>query len=126
MNRSRCGQRGILESYFKKSSYKTRKISTSEKAEPTWPRPPFSNMRTIRRRSSRERASSEVVLTGGGLIMAGKAFVFRANPVQHLAGLVQLLPLKGGTVRRRRGGKMPPQKRPGQEFIQDDHAPLQS
>src|SRR5581483_781295 len=83
-------------------------------------------MRTMRRRSSRERSSRTVVLTGGGLIMIRKTGGFGANAFEHAAGFVELLRLERGAIDGRGGGELPAPELVGQKFVQHDHAPLQS
>src|SRR5678815_1013134 len=71
MQRSRPDQRGFAGSYFKTSSYKTRRISTRENAEPRWPRFADLTAFTIDLRICWLRLSSGVVFTGGVLVEVG-------------------------------------------------------
>src|ERR1041385_6808111 len=83
-------------------------------------------MRTTWRRSSFERRSRGVVLTGGPLAMIRKTFVLDVNAKQHLPGLLQLLALQGRTINPGRGGELAAQKRVRQEFVQENQTPLQA
>src|SRR5438046_1830737 len=118
MNRSRDGDFGFFASYFRTSSYRTRRISTSEKAAPTWPRCPAASVLMIVRRSALERSSS-LIVSGSVIYLYEERIdpVLGAKAIDERGGLAKL---RGPHLRRRRRLTI------RQTVVQQNKAPFQA
>src|SRR5262245_60517901 len=83
-------------------------------------------MRTILPRSSRERRSSWVLLTGAALVTIRKGPVFLTNLAEHRASFLELACLQRQTVGIADRGKLAAGQCLGQKLVKENHTPFQS